>query len=504
VWINRDLYPPNVLSVKKAMTLRMFSHHATILILLIPALLPKVKAEVKNPGGLLDVLGGNRGVKQGDSLSDDGDINTGPISSSRLPGGRDITSGGPGGKDITSGGDKIDSILSCDYCVENAECVVGKCVCAPGFEGNPYFYCYNPTTTHVCFTKSDPQMRTLGGENMVHHIIGSTRIVQLTTERDGGGFCKFWLWGFTKRHRGKQYYGGFSFRLDQVSTEGKSDVRKGHVTAIGNPGEPYTWTVNMFGPGEPFPVTEVFSSDAEPFAGHAIGGCDIENEQIAQDFMKFSVGCCGLQFAIRGFHEDYPEVEAGLWFEVEKDNYPSYETWDDNAENTEPMCLDHYRQTSVRDIIDNSQIEDRREALTFHAMTNTPLTTYPLAPYGLGMLKILLRDCPASARDDLLKVIRFFFDNPKLTKCLNGAGDDVGKSIEGIEYAASLICNDAVDGCDFLANLLATPECKRVRSEFPELQDLSNPNECNGGVHNDFLENNGMPGFGWGWGWRKK
>merc|ERR1719402_353698 len=130
-------------------------------------------------------------------------------------------------------------------------------------------------------------------------------------------------------------------------------------------------------------------------------------------------------------------------------------------------------------------------------MTNTPFSEYPTAPEGLELFKILLRNCDKIYRNDLLELIYFFFDNPKLINCLNGAeGSSIDTNIEAIEYVASLVCNDATDGCEPLTVMIEKPECQRVRDEFPEIDALINPSGCGGGMHNDYLiEQTGNGGF---------
>jgi len=419
----------------------------------------------------------------------------------------------PGGGSNSGLGFNVPSWLSnlhdldpCACCVAHAVCVneggtVQTCECREGFTGDGFFHCVNETENYYCEAKSDPALRTLGGENFVHHLIGSTRLAQLTTERHGGGQCYFWLWGWTQRIKGKYFYSGLSFRIDQVVPNGEDESRRGHVDAIGEAGAPYSWNVRIYSPDDPEPIANEFSSeDAGKVFSHDIGGCVVQYNRIIQDFMYFNIDCCGISFAIRQYHPDFHGIVPGFYLQVKKGSNPTYETWQNNAPNTEPLCLDHTKSTTVQDLIDEAGMpaHGRRDALTFHAVTNTALSEYPGAPDGLALLKILLRDCAEGKRDELFNLIKFFFDNPKFAKCLDGKNNtQVTNSIEGIEYAASLVCNEASDACEPLENLVTIPECQRVLTEFPQLEILANPPECDQNIiiHNDFTENQNSNGW---------
>lgn len=375
---------------------------------------------------------------------------------------------------------------SCGRCVRDSVCHNGRCVCRPGYQGSGDFFCNNPNTFYTCESSYDPVMKTLGGQRYVYHFLGSTRLVWITTQKATGGLCHFHLWGWAVRYRGKFYYGGLSFRLDQDHPSGDTSVSKGHIDATVDSNGQYRWTITITGDDGSKSNQEDFT-EGRSSSSADWGGCNAEIRRIDGNFLRITLYCCGIQFAIRQFNPYRPHAVPGFWFRVARYSQPSYGAWDNMR--TEPLCLDHIRRVTVNDIIRNTSITiGRREALTFHAITNTPVTNYPRAPSNIGVLKSMFRGCEPEKRDQLFVWVRHFFNKPTLTSCLNGrSGNSEEQTILAILHAINYICSDSSDSCQPVVKKLKEAPCLRVVNKFPELASISRTS-CEGGM-NDMFEN---------------
>lgn len=348
----------------------------------------------------------------------------------------------------------------CRECVSNSECVNNECQCKPGYSGTGDFFCADLDTHKCCCGNNDPVLVTTDGSSVVYHLLGSTQLVEINTPRKplfGGseGQCRFQLWGWTERYKGKLFYAGLTFQIDQV-THSLNNTESGHLHGQATPGEPYDFSFRITG-------TTVYSGEDDM--------CGINFRLINWNFLRASIPCCGIQFAIRPYHPDYPYRTPGYWFTAEKADDASLMTKHFSLPPPDAgLCV------STHSIINITGISKIRLAASFYAMTNSDVTDYPSAAQGLAAMKAVLRNCPRSRRDELMRVVDLFF-NPHLMKCLNGIeGKSVDLTVQGITNSARYICSDFTWAChqmqDMLRDKLLT--CSKVLQSYPDIDRLAN------------------------------
>jgi len=347
----------------------------------------------------------------------------------------------------------------CSECVSNSECVEGQCRCQAGYTGHGDFFCADLATHKCCCGNSDPVLVTEDGSSVVYNLLGSTHLVELTTGRVpllGGppGECHFKLWGWTERHLGKMYYAGLAFQIDQV-TSASNVTERGHLHGAAQSGAPYDFSFRITG-------VNVYQGDDDL--------CGIQFRLINWNFLRAKLPCCGIQFAIRPYHPDYPHRTPGYWFTVEKDEESTFmPSLFKNEPQDGGICV------STHSLLNFTGLTNIRHAASFYAMTNSDLSDYPSTARGLGDMKAVMRNCPRADRDELMRVVDLFFI-PHLMKCLNGVtGKSVDNTIQAITDAGRYICQRDVTACHKMAALLQghLATCARVIQDFPDIGALA-------------------------------
>lgn len=355
--------------------------------------------------------------------------------------------------------------LGCTDCVANAECGGDRrCVCKPGYSGDPHFYCRNDTADDCCCGNNDPVLMTLKNENVVYHLIGSSLLTELTTARrtpaqsSNHGYCYFRLYGWTERARGKFYFAGLGFEINQVHGI-HNDSDTGFIYGQALSGQPYyNYSVNLNGNVD---------------SGKEDDGCGVSFRHITRNFMKATAPCCGIDFAIRVHHPDFPGREPGYYFKVPKVIAHTFMT-DEIAEATPTtgLCLGGVALT-IEDIVQATGISDRRLALTYHAMTNCDDSYYPGAPPRLGQLKAEMKGCPRERREALFDIVEHFFKE-RMVRCMNGEGSSVDVTITVLLAAIHYVCHDLAASCDLMLDIISTSACLQVGRDIAEIGQLQN------------------------------
>jgi len=347
---------------------------------------------------------------------------------------------------------------TCSECVDHAQCINYECQCIPPYSGVPNFFCADQITDKVCYGLADPVLQALTGENIVYSVIGSSLLTNGTSPRmrqsDGvqDGYCHFKLFGWTSRYKGKFFFSGLGYEIVQHHQYGM-DEDKGYIIGKDLVNNAYDYNIKLVG--------DVDSGDSDD-------GCGLDFRHITRNFIIAHAPCCGIKFALRVYHPEYPDRMPGYYFTVNR-NMPTQFLYDDGLDET-AMCLGDGR--TVEDVIATTHIHDRRMAMTYHAFINTNFTDYPDAPVGLYDLKCDLQGCPVERRNNWALLAKPLF-NERVVKCLNDGLHSVDGSILALNLATEAMCRLSRQHCVDLKLLLnSRTSCLTVAAELPAFYSL--------------------------------